>query len=236
MPAAGLSVVPSTVLAMELPHARRLALALMDEHGLSGWRLELDRARTRAGICRYGRKVIGLSAPLTRLHAEAEVRDTILHEIAHALAGPRAGHGPLWREIAVRLGCSAQRCVSVDAPRVAGAWVGVCPAGHVRERHRRPERVSSCTDCSPRFSVDHLFSWTHRGKPAVMHPNYVEELRALQEGRPLFRLGPGLRARVVAEGDYFGRVGTVVKTGRTRYHLRIREGVLHVPFAGVEPF
>lgn len=220
---------------MELSAARSLGLALMADHGLAAWGLEFDQARTRAGICRYGRQVIGLSAPLTLLHDEAEVRDTLLHEIAHALAGPRAGHGRAWRQIAARIGCSAQRCLPGDAPRLAGAWVGLCAAGHRIERHRRPERVMSCAQCSPRFSIQHVYAWTHRGRSAPMHPNYLAELRAIQEGRPLQRLGPGRRARVVVEGDYFGRVGTVLKTGRTRYHLRIREGVLQVPFAGVEP-
>ena len=35
-----------------------------------------------------------------------EVRDTILHEIAHALAGAKAKHGPAWKAIARRLGAT----------------------------------------------------------------------------------------------------------------------------------
>ena len=35
-----------------------------------------------------------------------EVRDTILHEIAHALAGAKARHGPAWKAIAKRLGAT----------------------------------------------------------------------------------------------------------------------------------
>ena len=42
-----------------------------------------------------------------RAHAldasEAEIRDTILHEIAHALAGPEARHGARWKAIARRI-------------------------------------------------------------------------------------------------------------------------------------
>lgn len=174
---------------MDLAAARSLGLALMAEHRLTSWRLEFDRAKRRAGVCRYDRSVIGLSEPLTRLHSEAEVRDTILHEIAHAIAGPRAGHGPLWREVARRIGCSAQRCVPAEAPRVPGAWVGVCPAGHTSELHRRPVRVRSCSTCLPgRFSVDHILEWTHHGQPAAMHPRYVAELAQID------RLADQLRA------------------------------------------
>lgn len=220
---------------MELDQARRLAQELMAQHGLTGWRFEFDRAKRRAGICRHAQRVIGLSAPLTRLHPDAEVRDTLLHEIAHALAGPRAGHGPVWAATARRIGCSAERCVPEDAPSVPGSWVGVCSRGHSVDRHRRPERVLLCTRCGDRPTAERVFEWLHHGRPASMHPNYVDELRALREGRRLVRLGVGCRARITVPGDYFGRVGTVVKTGRTRYHVKVREGVLQVVHAGVEP-
>ena len=220
---------------MDLEDAWRLAHRLMEEHGLAGWRFELDRAKRRAGICRHAQKVIGLSAPITRLHPEAEVRDTILHEIAHALAGPKAGHGPAWVATARRIGCSAERCVPEDAPTVPGAWRGVCPQGHTADRHRRPERVLLCTLCRDRPTPERIFEWLHHGRPAPMHPNYADELQALRDGRRLVRLGVGCRARITVPGDFYGRVGTVVKTGRTRYHLRVREGVLQVTHAGVEP-
>lgn len=220
---------------MDLDSARALARALMDEHGLAGWRLELDRAKRRAGVCRHAERTIGLSAPLTALHDEPEVRDTILHEIAHALAGPRAGHGREWAALARHIGCSGTRCVSQDAPAVPGAWVGVCPQGHRVDRHRRPERVPLCSRCRDRPVVERVFAWLHHGEPAPMHPNYAAELQALREGRRLIRLGVGSRARITAPGDFQGRIGTVVRTGRTRYHVRVREGVLTVLHAGVEP-
>ena len=39
-----------------------------------------------------------------------QVTDTILHEIAHALAGPGAGHGPAWKATASRLGATPKSC------------------------------------------------------------------------------------------------------------------------------
>jgi len=220
---------------MDLDAARELARELMDEHGLTGWRFEFDRAKRRAGVCRHHQQVIGLSGPITRLHPEAEVRDTILHEIAHALAGPRAGHGPAWVAVARRIGCSAERCVPGDAPAVPGAWVGICPQGHTADRHRRPERVLLCAVCRGRPTQERIFEWLHHGRAAAMHPNYVHELQALLEGRRLVRLGPGCRARITAPGRFHGRVGTVVRSGRTKVAVRVKEGVLEVAHAGVEP-
>lgn len=177
---------------MEPTHALRMARELLTEHGLRDWTVRLDRAKTRAGICRYRERVIGLSGPMTRLHSEAEVRDTVLHEIAHALVGPQHGHDQVWRATARSIGCSGQRCVPADAPRPEGPWRGVCPAGHEVTRHRRPTRVHSCSRCSRGFSPAHLIGWTYAGRRAEMHPSYVAELAELRRryGQRV-RVGPG---------------------------------------------
>lgn len=222
---------------MDLVVAVGLAEELLAAHGLHHWQVRLDTARRRAGVCHFDQQVLGLSAPLTRLHDEADVRDTILHEIAHALAGPRHGHDQQWRRIARQIGCSGERCLSTDAPAVATAWLGVCPAGHTVGRHRRPERVLTCRECSRRFDLEHLFTWTRHGLPADMHPNYTAELAGLRTGRRLTLLHNGSRVVLTAEaGDYAGLTGRILKRGRTRYHVRILDdgGVLQLPFAWVQ--
>lgn len=220
---------------MDLRAALALADSLLAEHGLHDWTATLDRAKTRAGACRFASRQVSLSGPLTRLHSEREVRDTILHEIAHALVGPRHGHDEVWRRAARAIGCSGARCVPADAPRVEPDWLGVCPAGHTIGRHRRPERVMACGACSSGFDLAHVFTWTHRGRPARMHPNYEAELAGARAGRGVLRLGVGARGRVTVEGPYRGHVGVVLKRGRTCYHLRCGRTVLRVPFAWVEP-
>lgn len=220
---------------MNLADAHQLATRLIAEHGLTGWTVAFDRAKTRAGACRPHLRLISLSARITRLHSEAEVRDTVLHEIAHALVGPRHGHDEVWRAQALAIGCTGLRCVSEDTPRVSGAWVGTCPEGHVVERHCRPERLMSCSRCGAGFDRQHLFEWLHHGRPAPMHPNYTAALRALDDGTQPVRVGPGARVRVVASGQYDGALGVVVKAARTRYHVQCDAGVvLTVPFSCVE--
>ncbi len=165
---------------MDLRAALALADGLLAEHGLHDWTATLDRAKTRAGACRFAARQVSLSGPLTRLHSEREVRDTILHEIAHALVGPGHQHDAVWRATALRIGCSGERCVSPDAPRVQGDWVGTCPAGHQRHRHRRPQRPQSCARCHPTFDARHLLTWTYRGRRVRMSPGYEAELALLQ--------------------------------------------------------
>lgn len=231
---------------MDLDEAARMARGLLDDHGLRDWTLVFDRAKRRAGICRPHQRQIGLSGPLTRLHDEAEVRDTVLHEVAHALVGPRHGHDAVWRATALRIGCSGRRCSDPDAPTIEGDWAGTCPAGHRVTRHRRPTRPASCTRCSRTFSPEHLLSWTHRGAVVPLGEEYDAALRRVLAGPAAGAAGPagasvrpaprvGQRARIVAAGRYEGTVGTVLKRGRTRFHLRVRDQVLTVPFALLEP-
>ena len=139
---------------MDVTGARELARGLMDEHGLHRWSLIFDSAKRRAGLCRYDTRTISLSRPLTALYSADEVRETVLHEIAHALAGPKAGHGPAWRRVAREIGATGQR----------------------HERFRRPTRPMSCTRCRPAFSVDHLVLWQFHGREVDLGARYHREL------------------------------------------------------------
>ena len=77
---------------MTLAQARRLALRLMRQHKLSpAWSFGFDRSKVRFGKCNFANKEISLSRYLVELNDENEVRETILHEIAHALARAAPG-------------------------------------------------------------------------------------------------------------------------------------------------
>src|SRR5687768_7238198 len=138
---------------MNLYEASHLAKQLIREHGLDahGWTFAFDHARRRFGRCDYTNKRITLSRPLTFLNGFDEVRDTVLHEIAHALA-PGAGHGARWRAMCARVGARAVRCYdkdSVVAPRRRAArWeIGCDACDWWSPRHRRIRRRYVCTKC-----------------------------------------------------------------------------------------
>lgn len=145
---------------MELSDAEELALALMREHGLlPRWKFAFDRAVRRFGSCNERKRLITLSARLTELNSQYQVRDTILHEIAHALVGVRAGHGRKWRKMASIIGCNARSCYGDEVRQPAGRFVGRCPTcGYEIYRARR--RRVSCGKCDRKFNAVHLFQWT----------------------------------------------------------------------------
>lgn len=95
----------------------------MDELGLTDWQFGWDRARRRLGVCRLLEKSITISVHFVRANLEAphEIRDTILHEIAHALAWTRHGertHGPRWKQICREIGAVPCAAAKPDAIRV----------------------------------------------------------------------------------------------------------------------
>ena len=216
---------------MQVATALATGRRLLREHGLDDWTIVADRAKTRAGVCRFGTRQIGISAPLTLLHTEAEVLDTILHEIAHALVGPQHGHDAVWRARARAIGCSGERCVSADSPRVPGDWVGQCPAGHEKTRHRAPTRLMSCGQCSRRFDSQHLFAWSFRGRPMTPPGPYAAQLAALAATpRPTQRqLTPTPMVGDVVEmgsGLWRGSSGEVELVGAVRCQVRLDDGEL----------
>ena len=83
-----------------------MARRLMDEHGLTGWTLAFVEAKRRLGDCHFRNRVIRISRTHALEGSEEQIRDTMLHEIAHAIAGHEAGHGPLWKVTARRIGAT----------------------------------------------------------------------------------------------------------------------------------
>ena len=125
---------------------KQQAQRIMREHGLidAGWTFAFDRAVRRAGACHFQRKQITLSWKITELNGEAEVLDTLLHEAAHALAGAAAGHGPEWRRIARRIGCTGQRTAEFEVP--PAKWATMC-AIHGRRGSSNRRRKLICRSC-----------------------------------------------------------------------------------------
>lgn len=145
-----------------------LAYQLMDKHGLKadGWIFRFNNRMRAVGLCRKfrlprevnGRKVIG-TIELQRLFALTatveDITDTILHEIAHAIAGVEHGHNDHWKTVAARIGCSPKACQAVSelsGTRPEGIAYAVCPSCSYRYKFYRKLKgttVYHCRYCGP---------------------------------------------------------------------------------------
>ncbi len=146
----------------DLPSIRLSAEALIARHLDDSWSFAFDNAKRRAGACDYTRKRITVSRYLSARYDDETNRQTLLHEVAHALAGARAGHGAAWKRIARSLGYTGGTTHHGETAVELAPWVGVCPAGHTAYRHRRATRPTSCARCSRSFDDRYLFTWTRR--------------------------------------------------------------------------
>jgi predicted SprT family Zn-dependent metalloprotease len=128
-----------------------MALQLMARHGLHGWAFRFNRWKQAMGLCIYSRKTIELSIYFVeRDNPVEEIRDTILHEIAHALAGHGHGHDKVWKRKCMDIGARPKRCGEADMPE--GRWQAWCRGcGKSFHRYRKPTRGRGwfCRNCGP---------------------------------------------------------------------------------------
>jgi predicted SprT family Zn-dependent metalloprotease len=130
---------------------RELAVHLMDIFGLDGWRFAYNRRKREMGLCLFDAQVIALSVHFVEMNDETFIRDTLLHEIAHALVGPGHGHNAVWKNKCQEIGARPERlCPEANMP--VGRWQACCAGcGMLHHRHRRPKWMIGwhCRFCGP---------------------------------------------------------------------------------------
>jgi predicted SprT family Zn-dependent metalloprotease len=123
--------------------------------GLSGWKLKLSYQRRHLGYCKPMRKTISVSLLYMERNPFHIMKDTLLHEIAHAIhfiESGKTGHDNGWKEVAQRVGCAPVRCASLQGLVVPeGKYSGVCcSCGKTVQFYRQVRRSYSCSTCSPK--------------------------------------------------------------------------------------
>lgn len=142
----------------QLFHA--LCIYGMEKHlDMSRWKFSYDNAKRRAGLCNYGEKRISISKYLIESHTLDAGLQTLAHEIAHALCGKNAGHGPVWLATAKSMGYRAEKFSGNEIARERAPWVGTCPSGHEHFRYRKPARDLACGLCSRTYSAEYRIVW-----------------------------------------------------------------------------
>ena len=127
----------------------RLARDLFALHRLHGWAFTFNRGKRTMGWCLYGSRTIELSVHFVERNDMVLIRDTLLHEIAHALVGPGHGHDAVWKRKCVEIGARPER-VSHEVNMPEGRWQARCgQCGLLHHRHRRPKQMKGwyCGHC-----------------------------------------------------------------------------------------
>lgn len=132
------------------------ALRMLQDHGLfdQGWTFNFNRRKRSFGLCSYRDKSIYISMHAIEHGEPAEtLKQTVIHEVAHALAGPGTGHGPVWKAKARQLGlANPKACRSNNfTTEQKYNWYRRCGScdfkvGYFRKPARK--RRTSCPTCS----------------------------------------------------------------------------------------
>ncbi len=140
----------------------RIWVKEQEKWSLEDWKLVFSNQRRHLGYCKPRRKIISLSLAFMNANPYPVMKDTLLHEIAHAIHYMETGktnHDNGCRDVARRVGCRPERCAPVDGltmPR--GKYIGLCPVcNKTIYFYRKVKRSYSCSECTkgydPRFRL-----------------------------------------------------------------------------------
>jgi len=150
---------------MHRTDAGKYAKEKLNEYGLTAWgvRLTTDINSPFLGMCDHRTKSIILNAHHCDIHDDVEVKNTILHEVAHAIVGNGHAHDDVWAAKAKEIGChNTMPCSHLNIPE------------HVVDGIRSGATVEVTMEevvhiiRTPKFTVTRLQEkCTECGKPAI---------------------------------------------------------------------
>lgn len=128
------------------------AAALLDRYKLTDWKIEFRKGTGNwLGRCVYWARTILINDYYAEHNSEAEVLDTLLHEIAHALT-PGHSHDKVWKAVARSLGAIPKACSNDNVIIRPGKYQATCPScGRKFHKYRRPKYRCGSFDVSPYY-------------------------------------------------------------------------------------
>jgi hypothetical protein len=164
--------------AEELREIDRWIHDTVEKHLGIHWKVKYTKAKKSFGTCSSRRKytkkdllatinneeipqpietvgTIKLSLYHIDQHDFAEIKDTVLHEIAHALVGTKEGHNKKWKAACVKLGCRPEKAARVSM-KTPYAIKYECPkCGNVAYAHRRYSKYAkyNCGHCKTPVNI-----------------------------------------------------------------------------------
>lgn len=149
---------------------------LLQQKNLVGWTAEVSRGRRTIGLCSYTDKTIYLSKHHIENDSYDDVRDTVIHEVAHAL-NPLDGHGNKWRQSAMAMGGTGDQYHS-HGSSYPSKWTTRCINGHAPKVYRwNKDTIYICKCGAP------LYIKRTDGTRETLGPSYVQRFNYLAQRR-----------------------------------------------------
>ena len=139
---------------MNLIDVEKIAEELMIKYLNLDWSFKFTNCKKKFGWCHYQRKIIGISKPLSLLNNYEDVINVILHEIAHAMVGIGNNHNKVWRNKALEIGCTGNRCYSNAVLLPPPKFILECMnCGKIIKMYRKRKYTdTACYSCCKKFN------------------------------------------------------------------------------------
>lgn len=152
---------------MTLENIEKKAVGLMAEHGLESWTFDFDKGQTRLGCCHHNLRRITMSRQFALRNPWTQLKETMLHEIAHALLPVGEGHGRRWRLQYINIGGNPNRNYA-EVKTAPKPFTGTCPNCKTKCQSRRRTNTA-CYNCckkynSGRYTREYAFVWKENRK------------------------------------------------------------------------
>lgn len=162
--------------------AARLARVELDKHGLTSWHVRINASLTSMGflaLCSYRDKCIILNAHHIDMNPDDAIKNSILHEIAHALVGEGHAHNEVWRAKAIEIGCDGIPCSHLS---LNSEVIDAIRSGADIKVEMEKEVIPEQTIIRPKFTVTRLQDRCYVcNKVAVVEKESEVETKGLRE-------------------------------------------------------
>lgn len=145
---------------MDLTVAKETALDFMEYFGLieKGWTFDFNNAKRSYGRTTYGsKKEISLSKINVKKMSYKDVKDTILHEIAHAIDVEERGtsdHSHKWKVVAERIGADPRAThTKIENSKDDYKYILECTCGKWYGIHRKSSYSQYKCSCGKKLKV-----------------------------------------------------------------------------------
>ena len=136
---------------MKASEAQALANQLMKQYLSPDWHFMWMNTKRSCARCSFRFRLIELNSTYIQFAPDDDIKNSILHEIAHAIAGPAAGHGWAWKIACRQVGCAGDRLARgehIDNFVMSQAkYVADCPCGVPHIRNRKATGIYTCSQC-----------------------------------------------------------------------------------------
>lgn len=157
--------------------AEKIIETLMRRHGLFDpertggmpWTWRWSSSIKNLGVCAHSTRTLSFSRYWCKKLGRDEFVDTVLHEIAHSLAGHAAGHGHKWEAIFRAIGGTGRR-KSDWIPKELEPWQGICDnKKHSVSASKKPTNLfGGCVPCMIKTGEIVRFHWTFKDRPVML--------------------------------------------------------------------